>query len=333
MMEETTDSRNFGQRFSHGLNRAEAIYLRALRAIVLIVATILIIYASWLGISGLVKVSRSPASVVEQPAIVGADELTSAEMPEKDAVQPTQKGNGINPQQQAFYAGFIGKYYGIYRKGFEPFRQPDDKQLSKDEFDDSFIDTAKHLAAVRDGQLEFESDKADLESLLHVMTEAAQKPQTQERLKKYKSARRVQVTKQVQRSRTETRRGWNQYSMDCPGWYQDPVGCAVTRSVEVPYTATVKSLEFPKGTQSHNQLFRAFQDRYFSLLTERRERVAREAQEQRDSIVEGNAIGWNSLKTALGIVGGFLTLMFFFLLIAIERHQRRLSSQPPVTTE
>ena len=115
--------------------------------------------------------------------------------------------------------------------------------------------------------------------------------------------------------------------MACPDWYQDPMGCTVTRTVEIPYTETVKSMEFPKGTQSHTQIFRAFQDRYFSLLTERRERVAREAQAERESIIEGNATGWISLKTALSVVGGFLVLMFFFLLIAIERHQRRLSAE------
>ncbi|KEZ19161.1 hypothetical protein CP98_02072 [Sphingobium yanoikuyae] len=326
MNEEIVVERNFGGRFSDALNRVEELYLRVLRAIVLIVATMLILYALWLGISGAFGVMRSPTSVVEQPATVNADELTSAELPEQSAPrQPTEPGS--DPNQMKFYAGFVTKYYDLYRKSFEPFRQQDDKRLSKDEFDDSFIQTDKRLDAIRSGELDFGRDKADLGTLLTIMSEAAQKTQTQERLKKYKSAQRVPVTKQVQRTRTETRRGWDRYSMACPDWYQDPMGCTVTRTVEIPYTETVKSMEFPKGTQSHTQIFRAFQDRYFSLLTERRERVAREAQAERESIIEGNATGWISLKTALSVVGGFLVLMFFFLLIAIERHQRRLSAE------
>jgi hypothetical protein len=253
-------------------------------------------------------------------------------MPER-ATSLKPEHTADNPNQKMFYVDFATRYYDLYRRSFEPFRQQDDKRLSKDEFDDSFIQTDKRLDAIRGGGLDFERDKADLGKLLTVMSEAAQKPQTQERLKKYKAARRVSVSKQVQRSRTETRRGWDRYSMACADWYQDPMGCAVTRSVDVPYTETVKSMEFPKGTQSHTQIFRAFQDRYFSLLTERREQVAREAQEKRQSIVEGNVAGWISLKTALSVVGGFLVLMFFFLLIAIERHQRRMSSELPHVPE
>ena len=38
------------------------------------------------------------------------------------------------------------------------------------------------------------------------------------------------------------------------------------------------------------------------------------------------ADGKMSVVTALEVVGAFLSLMFFFLLIAIERHQRRISA-------
>jgi hypothetical protein len=41
----------------------------------------------------------------------------------------------------------------------------------------------------------------------------------------------------------------------------------------------------------------------------------------------GIANGHLSLVTALQIAGGFLVLMFFFLLIAIERHQRRIAAE------
>ena len=84
-------------------------------------------------------------------------------------------------------------------------------------------------------------------------------------------------------------------------------------------------MQYPKGTQSHNQLFRAFQDRYFDLLQRRREASATKAQGERDSIIAGIANGKLSLLTTLYLVGGFLLLMFFFLLIAIERHQRRIA--------
>ncbi|MFL0587740.1 hypothetical protein ACH0BU_14000, partial [Sphingomonas olei] len=67
---------------------------------------------------------------------------------------------------------------------------------------------------------------------------------------------------------------------------------------------------------------------HFQLLAERRERNASEAASQRDEIVRGHAAGWNGLSQSILIAGGFLVLMFFFLLVAIERHQRR--SRSPV---
>ena len=86
-------------------------------------------------------------------------------------------------------------------------------------------------------------------------------------------------------------------------------------------------MEFPEGTQSHIQIFRAFQDRFFGLLHERRERNRRTAEADRNDILLGIVQGHLSLWDALKILGGFLLLMFFFLLIAIERHQRRMAAQ------
>jgi len=49
------------------------------------------------------------------------------------------------------------------------------------------------------------------------------------------------------------------------------------------------------------------------------------AEAERQGIVAGIADGHLSLMTALQLIGGFLVLMFFFLLTAIERHQRKLA--------
>ena len=65
-------------RWSNALDRVEAVYLKILRALVLLVATGLIAFAGWLGITGLMKISRSPDSVVEKEAKVSADDLGNA---------------------------------------------------------------------------------------------------------------------------------------------------------------------------------------------------------------------------------------------------------------
>ena len=312
-------------RVGSALQRAEQIYLRVLRAAILIIATGLILYAAWLGATGLWKVFQSPDSVQEQVASVAADELTNAAMPVRP--RETETGPRVNPTQQRYYASFVDRYYDLFRNSFEPFRQNDDRRLNRDEFDDAYIDSQARLQAAASGEIDFAADRADLETLLQVMTEAASKPLTQQRLQRYKNARKVRVGRRVQRTRTEHRQGWNRYSTNCVDGYYPPYGCSERRAVQVPYTETVYSMAYPEGTQSHSQIFRAFQDRYFNLLHQRRAENQAKAQRERNDILVGNADGQISLWDALKILGGFLILMFFFLLIAIERHQRRISVQ------
>jgi hypothetical protein len=307
------------------LGRAEALYLRVLRAVILIIATLLLAFAGWLVVSSVYKISRSTESVKEEPAVVKADELTDAQIPAEQGPASKEQGSPVNPQARDYYKSFSSRYYNLYHSKFEPYRQQEDKQLTLTEFDDSFLNTTARLEAVTNGDLNFGDDKADLEALLTVMTEAANKPATQQRLERYRTAKKVPTTRNVERTRTEYQRGWDSSSTSCSGWYEDPMGCAVIRPVQTTYTEKVTELQYPKGTQSHTQIFRAFQDRFFSLLQQRREANASKADHERQSILAGNADGKLSLLTALQLLGGFLVLMFFFLLIAIERHQRRIS--------
>lgn len=331
MTEQIASRAKLARRASHALDRAEAFYLKVLRAMILIIATLLLAYAAWLAAYSLYKISRTTESVVEAQASVAADEITDAATPETPSTSGTKPVPNL--VQQRYYNGFVGRYYQLYRGMFEPYRQAEDKQLTRAEFDGAFIDTQARLQAIKSGDINFEQDKADLETLLGVMTEAAGRPVTIDRLKRYKAARKVQVTKQIERTRVDYVSGWDSTSVACSDWYQSPVGCPVRRPVETPYVETVQVMEFPKGTQSQTQIFKAFQDRYYGLLGDRRSSNAVKAKQAREDILSGIAEGRISLVTALQIVGGFLVLMFFFLLIAIERHQRRLAASKLETME
>jgi len=304
------------------MEKIERIYLGVLRATILLLATLLILYTLWLAGTSSYKIFRSVDSVKEQPAVVAASEIADAQAtmdtPES-AAEPA-----VDTARQKTYAAFVTRYYRLYRTKFEPYRQPDDKILSKDEFDDLFVESEKRLATEASDKA---AENADLDSLFKTMSEAADLPEVKKRLVGYKRAKKVNVTKQVQRTQTVRRRGWDSYSQACEDWFYRPYGCAVMRNVQVPYTETVTVLEFPQGTQSHEVLFRALQDKYLNLLATRRETNASQAQSQRDEIAQGNVDGKISLFTALQVFGGFIVLMFFFVLIAIERHQRRLAEQ------
>ena len=315
---------NWRVRWSNALDRAEVVYLKILRAAVLLVATGLIAFAIWLGISGLIKVSRSPDSVVEKQAVVSADDLVNAPVVD----DPTPESlEGKDPAPTAAtrnaYRDRLNRYFEIYRTQFEPYRQPDDKQLSRDEFDDEYLKTNDRAMSVAMGNLNEQTDLAELDRLIAVVGEAAVSAKTIEALNKYKAAKKVQVRKSVERFRTELRQGWDSSSTACEDWYYRPYGCPVARAVSVPYTEQVSVMEFPKGTRSHAAIFNAYHERYNDLLADRRSENSSQADADRQSIIAGKIDGGVAIWTAVQIAGGFLALMFFFLLIAIERHQRR----------
>lgn len=322
-MDYDSSDRRFRERFSGALERLEATYLRILRAAILLMATLLVIAAIVLAGYSLYKMSRSPDSVTEEPTVVEASEIVDAKQPSTTSSSTDRPKT--NPYYRNYYDRFIARYHALFRNRFEPFRQREDKQLSVTEFGDSFIQPTQRLEAIDKGNLDFEADRSDLESLIKVMTAAAELPQTQGRLKRYMNSNKVRVCQTVQRTRTVVQSGWDRYSTSCENWYDDPMGCPVTRTVDQPYSVQECRMEYPPNTQSHSEIFRAFQDKYLTLLHDRRAAHADEAARKRAEIEAGKVAGAASLFTALQILGGFLLLMFFFLLIAIERHQRRMS--------
>lgn len=305
---------------SLALNRAERFYLRLLRGAILIVATGLLLYAAGLALISFYKVTRSPESVQEKEATVAAGELTRAGIPAR-----RDSGNDgepeVNPAQRQAYDQFLRAYYQLFRTRFEPFRQSADRQLSLSDFDDTFVNTGTRLTAVSRDDLDFAADQRDLRSLFGVMREASALPETQSRLRAYQRAQRVRVCRNVQRMRTVERPGWDPYSTSCATWYEN-MGCPVTRRVQTPVTERACQMQLPQGTQSHLDIFRAYQNEFYRLLNERRQTNAAEAEAARSSIQQGILEGRLDLGTVLTILASFLALMFFFLLIAIERHQR-----------
>lgn len=305
-----------GARAHEILNKLERVYLSAIRAIALAAATLLVIYAIWLAASGLYKASRDASSVKEEPAVVSAEEVTDIDLRKvtKTAAQPTSDPLAA---KKRYYADFAKRYYTLFKAKFEPFKKPDDKPFVQSAFDQQFLSTDERLAAIEDGAGNFEQDKADLESLLTTMTAAAASEKTVDRLQTYKSAKKVPVT------RTESGTRAERYCY----YYSDYFGqCAVYDTRTVPYTRKVQDMELPAGIVSHTGLFTAYQDAYLSKLADKRLANAAAAERERNEIMADNAAGQLRLWSALSVVGGFVVLMFLFLLIALERHQRKIAA-------
>ena len=301
------------------LGRAEGVYLAVLRGATLVFATILVVYAAWLGLSGLYNVSRNASAVKEEAVVVSADEVAKADLgaPAADApsaaIEPAQAFNA----ERNFYRAALDQYFKLYQTKFEISRKSDDKPLSKADFDKRFLNTDARIASLKSNEFNFEQDKADVTSLIKVMTDVAALPETQKRLGGYKSAERTRVEEKINRTRDE--RYCSYY-----GYYIDQ--CISYDTRQVNYTETKVSMKLPKGVVSHVDLFAAFHRKYLDTLLGRRADNKQKAEAERNAILDANARGKANLLTAVFVIGGFLALMFFFLLIAIERHQRKLAS-------
>lgn len=308
-----------GARAREILNKLERVYLSAIRAIALVAATLLVIYAMWLAASGLYKTSRDVGSVKEQPAVVSPEEVADIDLREvtKAAAKPT--GDPLESQKR-YYADFTKRYYALFKAKFEPFKKADDQPLDQKAFDQRYLHTGDRIEAIKEGTANFVQDSADLDSLLKTMTAVASNQKTVDRLQAYRSARKVPVTRTESGTRSE------RYCF----YYSDYFGqCAVYDTRSVPYTRQIQELKLPVGIVSHVDLFGAYQDAYLSKLDEKRLANAAEAERERNDIMADNANGQARLWTALTVVGGFLVLMFLFLLIALERHQRKIAASVP----
>lgn len=320
-MENGLENTSFSSRVSAFFNKAESFYLRALRSVTLVIATLMILYAGWLGLSGIYKISRDVESVVQAEVVVTADDVLARE--DEALVKDQSEGSAakadLQGAQKAFYRDYVSKYLKLYKASFEPYRQKTDPVLTSAEFDKRLLSTNERLSLISKGELDFDEDKAVLDDLYKVMSELATSEKTVAKLKKYRVAKKVEVKRTISGTRP----------VQTCGYYSYYTGCVYYETNYVPYKTVVKEMAFPKGTVSHLDLFSSYQANYLQLVDKRKAENAASAEEERNEILADNAEGKINIWTAFQVAAAFLMLMFFFLLIAIERHQRKMTVVDP----
>ncbi len=202
-MEETDAQKGKRKDLAALLDRMENTYLALLRAGALVVATLLLIYAAWLTVSGIYKSSRDAGSVKEAVATVSAEDVTKVDL-EAAKKEQAAKADPLKVERE-FYQSFGKRYLALYRSHFENYQQPDDPKASDGDFLSRFVMLDGRMKALSEGNIKFTSDKADLEDLLKTMTAAADLKVTKDRLQAYRNAKKVVVTRQVSDSRVYCR--------------------------------------------------------------------------------------------------------------------------------
>lgn len=313
------ESRPRRQRLRAFFARTEMVYLEILRTAALLVATLILAWIVWLLASSAYKISRDADAVEVADVAVSAQDVANIKM---DAAEGGQAPLD-RPKTDSAFQQFRRDYFSLYRTSFERYRHSDDRRLSEGQFADRFLQGfgQRQLDPLADAPGSYVSE-SDFKGLLETMRAAAKLPVTVERLSKYRQTPKVRVSNEVRRTRQE------QY---CEYYSSYDGECYYYGSRTVPYTQTVSRMKVPDGVIAPQDLFAAYQDNYLGTLYSGREKNSAAANTEKSNRLRANEEGWLGLSNAVWFGAVFFGVMFFFLLIAIERHQRVIAARldPP----
>lgn len=301
------------------LDQVERIYLLALRIGVLAIATICLLCAAYFSIDAIWRMFVSTdvpveATVVEPSEVSGAmRQFAEARDTEAESDGP-QIPADIRQRHEAFMRDAFAPYYQVYAHAAEQYNKDEDDTLTAEDLADRLGYSLEIYAAGESPIARAFVEEPEFQrQLLAGVTAAIAEPATVTLLSQYRDAERVQqcTTRNVRQTVRQT----------CGYYYV--YDCSYTRTVPQQQCQMV----YPDGIVSPLAAFTQADQAFGELWAEQTIRHEGEAARIRaERHATRSQIG-PKLMLALKIVGGFLVVMFFFLLVAVERHLRQLSKE------
>jgi hypothetical protein len=303
--------------------KAEAAFLSLLRYSALLVAAVGILgCVLYLGM-GMFKQLGTTQVEAENVSLAADDIVPSSLQALVNRETRPHLDAGIGPNVRK-------RTLAIYRARFRGFERGDTKITEQQIVD--FVWTPERIAAydklsglLRDanGAILHGRDAVMLDAL-GLVDGAAQSSEFRKPLAAFRDARKVNVcTDQVQ-SRTKVVASWNEYATDCPGWFNPPLGCSTSRVIQEPFETKVCELKFPDGLEAPGQQFAAAVQRYADTADAKLTQARNDADEKTAQNQVRKLEGIAEIGTGAKLFLGFLAVMFLYLLVAMERHQRNL---------
>lgn len=305
-----------------GADKLEAVYLAILRIIVLVFATLALIAAAFVAVDGVRSILTS-TKVEAEKVVVDPSEVASElaqKQKDKDAALEGREAisDATKKAHSAFLAGPFEAYYGVYKASAARYNKPEDVVLSKAVLADRLGYAVEDFAKGENPTLwAFANNPDYAAAIVAAAREVSAKPAYVRQLMKYKNA---QKTASACSTKYVNRRVWDSYSTACEGWWQSPMGCSVVRAMP---TQECKPA-YPDGIKGPEQAFADFDLGYRTLWMKKSTEVADKAAAERNRREVLKSSGGPKLMKAVYIFGGFLVVMFLFLVIAVERHLRRI---------
>ncbi|MFN3726284.1 MAG: hypothetical protein ACK4SZ_08265 [Allosphingosinicella sp.] len=318
------------------LDGAERSFLGLLRAVALVTAGLLIVASIVLLALGFGLQIQDPDSVQVNPVEVTPVDVVPPPAPQaapanRQAAQQPHWARVLSPE-------FRRQYYQLYRSAFAPSYRPNERPLEQQAFFEQMFpdEVLDEIEMVDDSRLQLSqggeeagrqggNERLLLVSLRSAVEGAAGQEGVRRELKAYKDAQRIQVCRNEERTRSRAVEYWDYSARNCPYWYEPPYGCMSRRQVSEPYEERVCRMQFPEDLANPMQVMRGLQNRYFAALDGKIAGSLREAELQRQRILERNQSGKDWVWKAVLAFVAFLGLMFLYLLVALERHHRAIS--------
>lgn len=294
------------------LDRVESIYLSILRTGVLAVATLCLLAAAWFAFDGLWRLAV-PSEVKTDPTVVSAAEITAA----LRATEPADRSNAgpeipdwVRAAHESFSKDVFPGYYAIYKRAFDANRKPDDKLETPSQLMEGLgYDLASYAAGESVAVKRFVEDEDYQRQALEAVGAAMNSPQALALFRAYKAAekseQRCVTVDQVRR-----------VNQVCGYYYV--YDCSYTQRVPVQRCEAV----YPNGIVSPIQAFERADLAFAEAWSRTTNRNRATADHKRSERMATRALIGPRLILALQIAGAFLVVMFFFLVVAIERHLR-----------
>lgn len=335
--------------------RLERAYLAGLRIFILVFATLCLLGAGFFLLDGARRAFTSTEVAPEAVIVSGediADAIAASSQGAKTAETASAAGVSEVAQEahDAFMAGPFETYFKAYKAFADAHKKPEDKLLTKEELAEQLLYTAEAIdaaptsdaesaaaayasaigeeldpssgsewspyeAAYLETSRKFQTEQAFAEAQIAAVTQVLADQRVVALAKKYQTAEKTaQSCSTVQRMRTV----WDSNSMACADWFYAPRGCQVRRAVAVEECVPA----YPEGVESPNETFARIDEAYRMEWVAKAAdaRAVAQAEEMEKEATKAGAP--SAFLIALSVFGAFVTVMFLFLLIAVERHLR-----------
>jgi hypothetical protein len=314
---------NFSKMIADRANIAEARFLSLLRYSALMGAAVaLIISALLLGVGLVRQVGRT--EVEPQEVTIAAGDVVPVKA-EKSEVTPPEVTKLSVPK------AIRQKTAAIYKRDFAPHERSEAKISEAQVVDLVWTEERVALfdelagAGLLDAKGEELAGKSALmEDALETVSKATKAKDYVGQLVGYRDAKKVNVCTNVSKTKKRTVEAWNSYATSCPYWWESPVGCSSTRVISEPYVEKVCEMKFPKELEAPGELFAASIQRYADVAQDKLESARIDASVKTAENNGRKLKGQGNIGTSGKLFLGFLLVMFLYLFIAMERHNRNL---------